>query len=939
LPLPFFYFFGFIFEKMLILLKSKSTLKLWRIMAFRHHRRYLFPLFFLFSVCVLPGFNHLFADEGQPIKALSESAAPMDMVWILIASFLIFLMQAGFTLVEVGFTRAKNAGNVVMKNMIDFALGAMGFFTIGYGLMFGASALGVLGTSGFFLSDITLGGKVDNWKFANLMFQGVFAATAATIVSGALSERAKFIGYLFYTALISTLIYPIVGHWIWGGGWLALRGMIDFSGSSVVHSVGGWVSLAGVLVLGPRLGRYNADGSVQVIPGHNIPLVALGVFILWFGWFGFNTGNILSATNPSIALIAVNTILAGASGALSSMVLTWALRGKPDVGVTLNGVLAGLVSCTGGVAVISPFSAMVIGSLAGLILYFSLRAFERYRIDDPVGAISVHGVNGIWGTLAVGFFAQDTYVRNSLGYTVNGLFFGGGTTLLFTQFLGVLAVFLWAFPLAFVFFKILNATVGLRVSKAQEMKGLDFEEHSMTSYPLWDEFQTKQEKIIAELERVRELSLLHDIGQSMHTLDLDEILELILQGVAQGIGFDRVRLYLLDPTQKLLICKVAVGVEKDQIENLSLPYDREDNIVSRAMMERRPFIVEDAIRDPRVNRDLIRFLGVKSLAVVPLLSRDKVLGGIAADNLVSQTLITEEKLQSLSIFTNQAALALENALMYEELRNLSTQLEERVKISTEKLKGTQRQLFQSEKLSALGKLSAGIAHEIRNPLTSIKILIHSLVDESATKTSREKDLAVIENEIERVNKIIKQFLNFARPRPPSLKLTDVPNVLEETLALVIYEIENQGVTLQRNYAPGLPLVPMDREQMKQVFLNLILNALQAMEHGGRLIVSTGIRSPLPGNQGDSGVSISFEDSGKGIPMELQSKIFEPFFSTKEEGIGLGLPVAQRIVEEHGGEIRLESVPGKGTVFTLFFRCDQAGKGMGHQSSRRASAFS
>ncbi len=856
-------------------------------------------------------------EEGRkPIKALSEHAASMDMVWTLIASFLIFLMQAGFTLVEVGFTRAKNAGNVVMKNMIDFALGSIGFFFIGYGLMFGVSALGLFGTSDFFLSHITLAGKVDNWKFANLMFQVVFAATAATIVSGAMSERAKFIGYLFYSVLISTLIYPVVGHWIWGGGWLARKGMIDFSGSTVVHSVGGWVSLAGVLVLGPRLGRHNRDGSVNIIPGHNIPLVALGVFILWFGWFGFNTGNTLSATNPSIALIAINTILAGASGALCTMALTWILRGKPDVGMTLNGVLSGLVSCTGGVAIISPFSAVAIGSLAAFILYFSLKAFERWRIDDPVGAISVHGVNGIWGTLAVGLFAQEQYVQNSLGYTVNGLIFGGGVDLLAVQALAVVSVFLWAFPISFGFFKLLDATLGLRVSPEQEARGLDFGEHSMTSYPVFDEFQRKQEEIIEELERVRELSLLHDISQSMYTLNLEEILELILQGVARGIGFDRVRLYLLDEEKKQLVCKVAVGVEREKINSLSLPYDREDNIISRAILERRPFIVEDASRDPRVNRGLINFLDVKSFAAVPLLSREKVLGGIAADNLVSQRSITEKKLQSLMIFANQAALALENALMYEELRAFSSQLGERVKRATLELEETQRQLFQSEKLAALGKLSAGIAHEIRNPLTSIKILIHSLVDEMATPASREKDLAVIETEIEQVNKIIKQFLDFARPRPPSLEPIDVRKVLEETLALIVYEMEAQEVSLEREYAPGLPPVPMDREQMKQVFLNLLLNAIQAMEQGGKLKVATVLKHPVPGTNRGSFAKISFQDTGKGIPEDVKGKVFEPFYSTKEGGIGLGLSIAQRIVEEHGGEIGLESSPGKGTVFYL-----------------------
>jgi signal transduction histidine kinase len=567
---------------------------------------------------------------------------------------------------------------------------------------------------------------------------------------------------------------------------------------------------------------------------------------------------------------------------------------------------------------------MMVGSLAGGVLFFVLGLLERRRIDDPVGAISVHCLNGIWGTLAVGLFAQDSYAQNSLGYAVNGLFYGGGLGLLGVQALAVASAFLWAFPVSLAFFKILNATVGLRVSPEEEVKGLDFGEHSMTSYPVFDEFEKKQEEILEELERVRELSLLHEISQSMHTLRLNEILELILQGVAKGIGFDRVRLYLLAEEKKQLVCKVAVGVEREKIENLTLPYDREDNMVSRAIMERKPFIIEDASRDPRVNVGLISFLDIKSFAVVPLLTRDKVLGGIAADNLISQSLITEKKLQSLMIFANQAAMALENALMYEELKNFSSRLEERVRLASAKLEETQRQLFQSEKLAALGKLSAGIAHEIRNPLTSIKILIYSLVDENATEISREKDLTVIEGEIERVNKIIKQFLDFARPRPPALEPTDIRRVIEETLSLVAYEIESQGVSLVREDASELPAVLMDGEQVKQVFLNLILNAVQAMPQGGQLRIAAAPKRGGPGDSAAPVVEIAIQDTGKGMPEDVKNRIFEPFFSTKEEGIGLGLSIAQRIVEEHGGTIRVETTPGKGTTFFLRFPLDRGG---------------
>ncbi|MFA5015410.1 MAG: ammonium transporter, partial [Actinomycetota bacterium] len=327
---------------------------------------------------------------------MENLAINLDTVWILFTAFLVFFMQAGFAMVETGFTRAKNSVNILMKNLIDFCVGSVLFFLIGFGLMFGKDAGGFIGTNNFIVSII---GQSDTSTFAFWIFQTVFAATAATIVSGAVAERIKFKNYLIYSVFISALIYPIVGHWIWGGGWLANMGMIDFAGSTVVHSVGGWAGLAGAIILGPRLGKYNKDGTSNAITGHNIPLAALGVFILWFGWYGFNPGSTLSASSPAISTVAVTTTLAASTGALAAMFFTWIRYKKPDASMTLNGALAGLVGITAGCAVVSPYSAMIIGVLCGIIVCISVELFDKkFKIDDPVGAVSVHGVCGLFGT-------------------------------------------------------------------------------------------------------------------------------------------------------------------------------------------------------------------------------------------------------------------------------------------------------------------------------------------------------------------------------------------------------------------------------------------------------------------------------------------------------------------------------------------------------------
>ncbi|MFW5980619.1 MAG: ammonium transporter, partial [Halanaerobiaceae bacterium] len=366
----------------------------------------------------------------------------IDTIWTLLAAFLVFFMQAGFAMVEAGFTRAKNAGNIIMKNLMDFSAGSLVYWAFGFAFMFGAGS-SFIGQKGFFLQSSFSNLGLDIPLPAFWIFQAVFAATAATIVSGAMAERTNFSGYLIYSIFITGFIYPVVGHWIWGGGWLANLEMIDFAGSTVVHSVGGWAALAGAIVLGPRIGKYNKDGSPNALPGHNLLMAALGVFILWFGWFGFNPGSTVSGTTPDIAAIAVTTNLSAAAGACMAMIISWLKYGKADVSMTLNGALAGLVGITAGTASVNNVGAIIIGTLSGIIVVYAVEFFDRIQVDDPVGAIAVHGVCGAFGTIAAGIFATE-----------GGLLYGGGVSLLGIQILGVVSVFIWTFPLAFILFKV-----------------------------------------------------------------------------------------------------------------------------------------------------------------------------------------------------------------------------------------------------------------------------------------------------------------------------------------------------------------------------------------------------------------------------------------------------------------------------------------------------
>ena len=427
------------------------------------------------------------AASAEQAERISELGTGINTVWMLLAAMLVFFMQPGFALVEAGFTQMKNTANILMKNLVDFMFGALLFWLVGFGIMFGVGSfagcphLADLDSMAQLLNN---GLPIEGF----LIFQTVFCATSATIVSGAMAERTKFSMYLVYTVFISVLIYPISGHWTWGGGWLmnGTEGSFmmnvfgvashDFAGSMVVHSVGGWIALVGAAILGPRIGKYGKDGHSKAIPGHSLTLACLGVFILWFGWFGFNPGSQLAADTASaqtaISLVFLNTNLAACAGGVVALFVSWMKYGKPSLSLTLNGILAGLVGITAGCDVVSPLGAVLIGLICGAVMIYAVEFIDnKLKIDDPVGASSVHGVCGTLGTILVGFFAEE-----------GGVFYGGGFGLLGAQTFAALVVAVWAALMGYILFKVLDKLFGLRVSKRIEEEGLDIYEHGESAY-------------------------------------------------------------------------------------------------------------------------------------------------------------------------------------------------------------------------------------------------------------------------------------------------------------------------------------------------------------------------------------------------------------------------------------------------------------------------
>lgn len=450
------------------------------------YRKILIPLFLLLFPLITTAQTSV-PEEVSNADKIAELSTGLNTVWMLLAAMLVFFMQPGFALVEAGFTRNKNTANILMKNLVDFMVGSILFWFIGFGLMFGVG--NVFGTPHLFDLDamdniIQNGLPIEGF----LIFQTVFCATSATIVSGAMAERTKFSMYLAYTIAISVLIYPVSGHWTWGGGWLSNADpdsfmmsvfgytFHDFAGSTVVHSVGGWIALVGAAILGPRLGKYGKDGKSKAIPGHNLTLACLGVFILWFGWFGFNPGSQLAAAGygdqTTISHEFLTTNLAACTGGFLALIVSWIKYGKPSLSLTLNGILAGLVGVTAGCDLVSPMGAALIGAICGTVMFFAVEFIEhRLKIDDPVGASSVHGVCGSLGTILTGLFAVE-----------GGTFYGGGFGFLGAQIFGVIIVGGWAALMGYIIFKVLDKVHGLRVPARIEEEGLDIYEHGESAY-------------------------------------------------------------------------------------------------------------------------------------------------------------------------------------------------------------------------------------------------------------------------------------------------------------------------------------------------------------------------------------------------------------------------------------------------------------------------
>ena len=858
----------------------------------------------------------------------------IDTLWLLLCSCLVFLMQAGFMCLESGLTRSKNSINVAAKNLADFAVSALLFWGIGFGLMFGSSYRGWFGFS-------HLGANLDTAKLAAFfLFQVMFCSTSVTIVSGAVAERMKFSTYLVLVALVSGLIYPIFGHWAWNGidngifaGRLGYLGFVDFAGSTVVHSIGAWVSLAALLLIGSRSGRFPKTKPPQKIHSSNLQFSVLGTILLWFGWLGFNGGSTL-AFNEQVPQIMVNTILAGAGGMMAAGVLSWGKRKAPEVETLINGTLAGLVAITASCHAVTTPIAVIIGITGAAAMILTEMLLETLRIDDAVGAVPVHGGAGVWGTLAVGLFGRTELLGTGLErYAQIGV-----------QLLGIFVGFSWAFSLAYLLLFLVNRILPLRVSLSEEKIGLNISEHRAKT-EIYDLLQVMEKQA-----QIYDLSLRAPVEPFTEVGLIAERYNAVMDALEEAV------------TRTEAIVKTAMnGIVTFDGKNLEITtanpsaaaiFGYEDRQLIGMSIHRLWESLDDEVDDQE-----------KLLQELLKPGHHELIGSRAdGSQFALEATVTQAKSGQLSFYTatfqdisqrkrSEAALKKSKTRLKQKNKELERALTE--------LQQAQTHLVQAEKMSSLGQMVAGIAHEINNPVSFIYGNIQPALDYTRdllqllelyqqhysqprpeiADYADEIDIDFLKSDYlqlldsmrvgaERIRDIVRSLRNFSRLDEAEIKAVDLHEGIESTLLILQNRLkanaDNPGIQIVRDYGK-LPPVECYPGQLNQVFMNIINNAIDALEEHNIRQVSKGIKSQqyqikirtlLVENQW---VEIHIADNGPGMSEEVRSKLFDPFFTTKSvgKGTGLGLSISYKIiVEKHRGKIWCFSELNKGTEFII-----------------------
>ena len=845
----------------------------------------------------------------------------LDAAWVLLCAGLVFLMQAGFMCLESGSTRAKNSINVAVKNLTDIGFSVVIFWAFGFAVMFGASKGGWVGSTGFMPSV----GQEGLWPAAIFVFQAMFCGATVTIVSGAVAERMRFAAYLLVAVLLAGIIYPLFGHWVWNGlitgaadGWLGRLGFVDFAGSTVVHSVAGWVALAAVLCIGPREGRFPTEGPPQKITGHNLPVAMLGTVLLWFGWFGFNGGSSL-AMNDHVPGLLANTLLGGAAGMVAALSIGWPLRGRPDVDLVINGSLAGLVSITASCHVVSSSAAVVIGGIGGVVMLGVDMQLERWRIDDAVGTIPVHAGGGVWGTVAVALFGKAELLPTGLDRLAQ----------LSIQLLGVLVAFVWAFSVASIVLRLANRVFRLRVTPEQEHIGLNVSEHGATTHlvdlltAMDSQAKTGDLSLRVPAEPFTEVGQIatlynHVMEALQHAVERTEV---IVRDIRDGIiTFTQDgALTSLNPGAETIFGYASRDLVGQPATTLFAASSGETPGLAAVVAG-----IEMSPGHPHAERGLMGRRRHGALFPIEL----TVTEGRMGDEIMYTALIRD--ITERHAAETQAARYL-------------AQLEETLR----QLQATQDQIIMQEKLASLGAVSAGIAHEMRNPLnfvTNFAVLSEDLIarlrealseppaDLDASQmdgiemmlNSLEQNVQKIQEHGQRADRVVHNMLQHSQGQSGRREPTDLNLMLREYAGLAYHSWRAQDTsfhaTIDADLDASLGPVDVVAQDMRRVFLNLINNAFFAM-HEKRQAVGDSFAPRLSLRTADLGdrARITVRDNGNGIPPETRARMFEPFFTTKAAGVGTGLGLSLSydiIVQGHQGEIDVETEPGQYTALIV-----------------------